>query len=158
MGMEVWGLRRRDGQPIAGVDRLITRSALQATLPAVDALVITAPLTAETQHLIGRAELARLPRTAIVVNVGRGAVIDEPELVAALREGRLAGAALDVFETEPLPADSPLWDLPNVLITPHTATGSVHENALIVRLFADNLARYVEGRPLLNLFDPRRGY
>jgi glyoxylate/hydroxypyruvate reductase A len=158
MGMEVWAMRRRGGETVDGVDRLITRESLHEVLPLIDALVVTAPLTVETHHLIGRTELTLLPPTALIVNVGRGAVIDEPELIAALQEGRLAGAALDVFETEPLPADSPLWDLPNVLVTPHTATGSVHENALIVRLFLDNLQRYLDGRPLLNVFDPATGY
>jgi phosphoglycerate dehydrogenase-like enzyme len=95
---------------------------------------------------------------AIFINVGRGAVVDEDALIAALRSGRLRGAALDVFATEPLPADSPLWELPNVLISPHTAALSIHENARIVDLFCENLRRYLASEALLTRVDPRLLY
>ena len=95
---------------------------------------------------------------AIFINVGRGAVVDEDALIAALRSGRLRGAALDVFATEPLPADSPLWELPNVLISPHTAALSIHENARIVDLFCENLRRYLASEELLTRVDPRLLY
>jgi phosphoglycerate dehydrogenase-like enzyme len=156
-GMDVLALRRTASGSSAPVQP-IARGDLRAVIPSLDALVVTCPLTRETFHLVGREELRSLAPTAVVVNVGRGAVIDEAALVDVLMEGRIAGAALDVFESEPLRSDSPLWGLPNVLVTPHTATGSFDENRLIVELFLDNLARYVAGQPLENQYDPARGY
>src|SRR5207248_142293 len=111
-----------------------------------------------TRGMLDAQALERIKPGAVLVNVGRGTVIDEPALVQALRKGRLSGAALDVFATEPLPAQSPLWDLPNVLITPHTAALSVRENERIVQLFIKNLRRYIRGEPLLNRVDPQRFY
>ena len=104
------------------------------------------------------AELAAMPEGALLVNVARGPVVDEPALVQALRDGRLGGAALDVAEVEPLPGNSPLWDLPNVLISPHSASTVEAENRRIVDIFLANLQRYLEGLPLLNRFDRTRGY
>ena len=158
LGVEVWGMRRSDGPAPTGVGRLVGRDELLASLAAVDALVVALPDTSDTRHLIGAAELAALPDGAFVVNVGRGRVIDEAALVAALGRGHLGGAALDVFETEPLPADSPLWTMPNVLVSPHRASIVEAENGLIVDLFADNLQRFLDGRPLRNVYEPDRGY
>ena len=159
MGIEVWGARRRaDEAPPEGVTRLVPVGELRNHLPAVDALVLACPLTSETRGLIGAAEIAAMRPTAIIVNIARGAVIDEAALIAALAANRLGGAALDVFATEPLPADSPLWDMPNVLFCPHSASTVMAENERIVALFLDNLRRYVEGRPMRNLFDKTRGY
>jgi glyoxylate/hydroxypyruvate reductase A len=121
-------------------------------------LILACPLTPETRHLIGAAELAALPPGALLVNVARGPVIDEPALIAALRSGRLGGAALHVFEEEPLPAESPLWSLPNALISPHSASTVMAENRRIVDLFLANLERWLDGRPLLNRFERTRGY
>ena len=138
--------------------RLVKRHELLELLPTIDALILSSPHTRETHHLVGREELAAMPRSAMLVNVSRGAVVDEAELTAALREGRIAGAALDVFEHEPLPTDSPLWDMPNVLISPHSASTVAAENHRIVDLFIDNLGRYLAGRPLRNVFVASRGY
>jgi phosphoglycerate dehydrogenase-like enzyme len=159
MGVEVVGMGRdpRAERP-AGVTRLIGRPELIDALREVDALVLACPYTRETHHLIGANELEALPSHAIVVNVARGAVIDEPRLIDALAGGRLAGACLDVVEDEPLAPGSPLWDLPNVLISPHSASTLARENELIVELFVENLGRFLEGRPLRNVFDPARGY
>jgi phosphoglycerate dehydrogenase-like enzyme len=157
LGVEVWGLRRGAGEGV-GVRRLVGRAELLDVLPQVDSLVLACPLTEETHHLIGAPELAALRASAILVNVARGAVIDEPALVRALSEGRLAGVALDVFEEEPLPAESPLWGMPNVLVSPHSASTIPGENARIVDIFLDNLGRYLEGAPLRNEFDRERGY
>jgi phosphoglycerate dehydrogenase-like enzyme len=159
LGVEVWGMRReqREERP-AGVTRIIAREELHEALGAVDALVLACPSTPETHHLIGQAELARLRPGAVIVNVGRGPVIDEPALIAALQDGHLGGAALDVFEEEPLPATNPLWDLPNVLVSPHSSSTVETENSLIVDLFIDNLRRYLDGRPLRNLYDRARSY
>lgn len=159
LGVEVWGAgrpgRRYEGLPVT---RLGTTGALDQLLPHVDTVVLATPLTPATQGLIGAGELALLPPGAILVNVGRGAVVDEQAMIAALQEGRLAGACLDVFEQEPLPPSSPLWDIPNVLISPHSAATLESENAALTDLFLDNLDRFVEGRPLRNRFNPEDGY
>ena len=158
-GLEVWGARRRpDAPPPDGVRRVLPMTGLAAALGEIDALVLACPLTPETEGLIGAAELAAMPEGALLINVARGPVVDERALVQALRDGRLGGAALDVAEVEPLPGDSPLWDLPNVLISPHSASTVDAENRRIVDIFLANLQRYLEGLPLINRFDPARGY
>ena len=157
--MEVWGMRRSESrEPPQGVRRLIRGPELRDALPQVDALVLACPLTPETDRLIGREELAALPRSAVLVNVSRGAVVDEPALIDILERRSIRGAVLDVFAEEPLPVDSPLWSLPNVLVSPHSASTVSNENARIVDLFVENLGRYLEGRPLLNEFVSERGY
>ena len=133
-------------------------SALHALLPAASFLVLAAPHTKETEKVIGARELALLPKGAIVINVARGALIDEPALVEALATGHLGGAALDVFATEPLPAASPLWAMPSVLVSPHSASTSARENALIVDLFCANLRKFLAGEPLENVLDVSVGY
>lgn len=125
-------------------------SRLHELLPLVDDLVLTAPLTDETRNMIGAHELSLLRPGAHLVNVGRGELVDEPALAAALTSGHLGGAALDVFVVEPLPADSPLWDLPNVIITPHSAGGTPLGAVRAVAIFTDNLGRWVRGEPLRN--------
>jgi len=160
-GLRTIGLKRELGGGDArslGVDELHATGALRDVLPRADFLVLAAPHTPETEGVIGRAELALLPRGAVLVNVGRGALVDEPALVDALRSGHLGGAALDVFREEPLPAESPLWTLPNVLVSPHSASTSDRENALITDLLCRNLRRFLAGEPLLNILDPDRQY
>ncbi len=127
-------------------------------LGAVDALVLACPLTERTRHLIGRRELALLRQGAVVVNVSRGPVIDESALIDALTAGRIGGACLDVFETEPLPVTSPLWAMDNVIVSPHSASTVAAENELLTDLFIDNLGRWLAGRPLRNVFDSDAGY
>jgi glyoxylate/hydroxypyruvate reductase A len=117
-------------------------------------MVVSLPMTEQTAGLVDRATIERLPASCIFVNVGRGGVVDEPALIDALRDRRIAGAVLDVFATEPLPADSPLWTLPNVVVTPHAAALSARENERITELFSDNLRRYLDGRPLRNVVEP----
>lgn len=143
-GMRVVGIRREPDERSFGVDRL------DALVADADAIVVTLPLTDETRGLIGRDTIARMRDGAILVNVGRGAVIDEDALVDALRSQKLAGAALDVFAEEPLPPESPLWELDNVIVSPHTAALSVKENERIVELFAENLRRYLRGDELVS--------
>lgn len=157
-GMEVIGVTRSGRSDSRDVTAVHRTSELPALLESADALVIAMPLTDETQGLIDGATLAHLKPGATVVNVGRGGVIDEKALVQALRDGRIAGAALDVFTQEPLPADSPLWRLPNVIISPHTAALSAHENERIVERFLTNLERYRTGEPLLSRVDPQLLY
>ena len=157
--MEVWGMRRSaDGAVPPGVSRLIVREELRGALAGADALVLACPLTPETHRLIGADELAALPTSAILVNVARGAVVDEEALIATLAANRIRGAMLDVFEHEPLPSDSPLWAMPNVVVSPHSASTVADENGRIVEIFVDNLRRFLEGRPLRNEFVAERGY
>jgi len=141
-----------------GVDALVAPSRLHEMLKEADALVLACPQTPETEGLIGRAELAAMKPDAILINVARGAVVDEPALIEALQRGRLGGAALDVAAREPLPRDSPLWSLPNVLISPHSASTVTIENARLTDLFCENLRRYLRGEPLRNVFDRTRLY
>jgi phosphoglycerate dehydrogenase-like enzyme len=154
LGMRTVGFRRTEGPPPDHVDEVHGPQRLAELAGRADAMVVSLPLTEQTAGLIDRATVERLPASCIFVNVGRGGVVDEPALVDALRDRRIAGAALDVFATEPLPADSPLWTLPNVLVTPHAAALSARENERIVELFVDNLGRYLDGRPLRNVVEP----
>src|SRR5260370_1601169 len=123
-----------------------------------DYVVPSLPLTAETEHLIGEAELRAMKPNAYLVNIARGRVLDETAVVTALREGWIAGAGLDVTEVEPLPSHSPLYGMPNVILTPHVAGVSVHYERRLAELFAENLRLYRAGKALLNRFDPVRGY
>jgi phosphoglycerate dehydrogenase-like enzyme len=154
LGMRTVGFRRTEGPPPEHVDEVHGPRRLAELAGRADALVVSLPLTDQTAGLIDRATIEALPPSCIFVNVGRGGVVDEPALVDALRERRIAGAVLDVFATEPLPDDSPLWSLPNVLVTPHAAALSARENERIVELFVDNLRRYLDGRPLRNVVEP----
>jgi phosphoglycerate dehydrogenase-like enzyme len=131
---------------------------LAAVAAESDFLVSTLPGTPATRHLIDAAVLGAMKPTAVLVNIGRGAVIDEAALIEVLRAGRIAGAALDVFEQEPLPAESPLWSLPNVVVTPHVSGNSDRYDEMVTDVFVENLARYLDGRPLLNVLDRERGY
>jgi len=153
VGVRVVGVRRTpvDDPAALGVDEAVAPAALHGLLPRCDALVLIAPHTPETEGMIGAREFALLPAGAILVNVGRGALVDEPALIEALRSGHLGGAALDVAAVEPLPQASPLWDLPNVLITAHSASTVDRENARLTDLFCENLRRFIAGEPLLNL-------
>jgi phosphoglycerate dehydrogenase-like enzyme len=159
-GMRVLGVRRsaRGGEQDQEVERYYAFSQLREMLPLCDYVVIATPLTPETERLIGEPELRAMRRTAYLVNVARGRVIDEQALIRALREGWIAGAGLDVTEMEPLPQDSPLYSLPNVILTPHISGESVHYGARLASLFAENLQRYRRGEPLRNRYDPQRGY
>jgi phosphoglycerate dehydrogenase-like enzyme len=128
-----------------GIDRLYDRAGLPAMLAEADCLVICAPHTPETEGILGAAEFAALKPGAVFVNIGRGALIDEDALLTALRDGRVAFAALDVFQHEPLPADSPFWDMPNVLVNPHSASTVITENAKLTERFIENLRHYLAG-------------
>jgi phosphoglycerate dehydrogenase-like enzyme len=154
MGIEVVGNRfPLEGPLPPGVSRLVDTDGIDRELPEIDLLVIAAPETPLTANLVSRRRLALLPSRAVVINVGRGSLLDEDALTEMLAAGRLRGAALDVFAKEPLRADSPLWALPNVIISPHSASTVVQENDRLVDLFIENLHRYLDGRPLVNLFE-----
>lgn len=148
LGLHVVGIRRRDPGPDAPVDEWHPPAALADLLPRADWLAIACPLNDETRGLVGADALSRLPRGAYLLNVARGEIVDEAALVEALRGGRLAGAYLDVFEAEPLPADSPLWGLDDVIVTPHASHLSTAVPARLAEIFLDNLARFARGDPL----------
>jgi phosphoglycerate dehydrogenase-like enzyme len=160
LGARVVATRRRP-EPVEGLDgvELITGDhTLDRLLEASDYVVLTLPETPGTRGMLGPDELARMRPGAVLVNVARGGLIDEAALVDALRAGRLRGCALDVFASEPLPADHPLRDAPNLLITPHSSAYTHHFWEREAALILENLERYVEGRPLLNVVDKRAGY
>jgi phosphoglycerate dehydrogenase-like enzyme len=158
-GFRVSAIRRRSGQPVpAGVDAVWTPDRLDDLLAQSDVVVIAAPHTPETKRLIGRAQIDRMKPGALLVNVARGKLVDDDALIEALRAGRVGGAALDVFSHEPLDPSSPYWDLPNVIVTPHTS-GAMHDYwTPLVALFAENLRRFEKGDPLLNVVDKVAGY
>lgn len=159
LGMYVIGVDLQDltADPSAvGLDEFYPVEQLHTALSRAEHLVLIVPHTPETEGMIGAPELAALPRGAFFVNIGRGALVDEPALVEALRSGHLGGAGLDVFATEPLPEDSPLWEMPNVLISPHSGSTSDRENGRLMDIFCENLRRYLAGEPLLNVLDTRR--
>jgi phosphoglycerate dehydrogenase-like enzyme len=156
--MRVVGVRRNPERTAPHVDEMVALSDLHAVLPEADAVVLTLPLTDATRHVIAERELRAMKRTAYLVNIGRGALIHEEALVRALREGWIAGAGLDVFETEPLPERSPLWRLENVLITPHTSGDTPHYDARALAILLENLRRYHAGEPLTHVVDKTLGY
>ncbi len=158
-GLRVCGVGRPGHRyDVPGVTSYVSSDRLDEVLPEADALILACPLTEETRGLIGARQLRLLPRGAVVVNVSRGAVVDEDALIDALTSGHLGGAFLDVFAVEPLPPSSPLWALPNVVISPHSAATVAAENGLITDLFCDNLRRWLDGRELRNVYDRAAGY
>lgn len=150
LGLKVIGVRRSPGRAEDPVDELHPPGALPSLLPRCDWLIIACPLTPETRGLIGAGLIAALPRGARVINVARGEIVTEQALIEALRSGHLAGAYLDVFEAEPLPPESPLWDMPNVLITPHDSAAAADNDERVLAIFLENLGRWSRGEPLLN--------
>jgi phosphoglycerate dehydrogenase-like enzyme len=158
MGMCVDGVRRSTVELPTGVDALYTPDRLLEIRVGEDFVVLAAPLTKATFHIIGDKELRAMKPTAFLVNIGRGKLIDEAALIRALQEEWIGGAGLDVFETEPLPSDSPLWSMPNVIITPHYAGASPRYNERAMKIFLDNLQRYRDGVQLRNLVDKRAAY
>ncbi len=143
-----------------GVAELLppTRDNLHAFLARADAVAVTCPLIPETYHLIGAAELAAMKPSAYLVNVSRGGIVDEPALMAALRDGQIAGAGLDVTEVEPVPDDSPLWSTPNLIVTPHRAGASQRRREETLQFAAEQLERYLTGQPLANVTDMKAGF
>jgi phosphoglycerate dehydrogenase-like enzyme len=155
LGLRVIGVSR-SGRPVPGVDRVHPVRALRRALADADFVVIVLPLTEVTRGLIGAAQLGAMRPTAWLLNIGRGAVVDEAALVQTLAARRIGGAILDVFATEPLPPEHPLWGFDNVVITPHISGPSTPEE--IAPVFNDNLARHLAGRRLRHVVDRRRGY
>lgn len=154
LGMHVLAVRRHP----TGTANEYGPHDLHTVLVQSDYVVLIAPYTSETDTLLNAEAIAKMKPGAVLINISRGAIVDEEALLQALQSGHLAGAALDVFRHEPLPPDSPFWSMPNVLITPHSMSTAIGENDLLVDLFCDNLRRYLDGRPLRNLVDKQRGY
>ena len=157
LGMRVIGTSR-SAAPVAAVDAIFPAEHLHAVLEQADYVALTVPLAPASVHLMDGKALDAMRPTAYLINVSRGRVVDERALVEALRSGRIAGAALDVFEEEPLPADSPLWGLENVILTPHVGGDLKGFSARSVKLFCENIGRYLRGEPLVNQVDLARGY
>jgi phosphoglycerate dehydrogenase-like enzyme len=157
-GMTVTGLGRTARATDPDLGEVLPTSSLNEVLPDMDWVVLAAPLTDETRGMIDAKALAAMKPTARLVNVGRGPLVVQEDLVAALGAGALAGAALDVFVDEPLPASSPLWEMPNVIVSPHMSGDVVGWRSELVALFHDNLTRYLDGEPMRNVVDKARGY
>jgi phosphoglycerate dehydrogenase-like enzyme len=158
LDMRVWGVTRSGKGDTAHAEKIFAAAQLEEALPGADYVLIAAPETVETKHLIGERQIARMKRGARLINVGRGSLLDEAALIHALESGALSGAALDVVQGEPLPAESPLWRAPNLMLTPHTSAVSdrlwERETALLMEL----LERWFDGRELFNRVDFARGY
>lgn len=150
-------LHQADAQSL-GVDALYAPDEMRGMLAEADYLVVATPLTPETEGMIDAATFGAMKQGCVLINIGRGAVVEEAALLQALRDGPLAGAVLDVAPQEPLAPDHPLWTLDNVILFPHSASTSRKENDRLVDLFCDNLTRYLDGRPLRNVYDPARRY
>jgi phosphoglycerate dehydrogenase-like enzyme len=160
LGMTVLGLCRRPrrGERDPSADEVMGEQQLSELMSRSDYVVVAAPLTEATRGMLGKSELEAMKPSAVLVNIGRGAVVDEPALIELLQLGRIRGAALDVFETEPLPEGHPFYRMENVLLSPHSADHTQGDTRRSVRLFLDNFERYRRGEPLLNLVDKRQGY
>jgi len=162
LGVKIYATRRKpersQSDPI--LDRIFPATGLNQMLADVDVLLASAPLTPDTRHMLGDAQFRVMKPSAIVINVGRGPVIDEQALIGALQQKRLAGAALDVFETEPLSAGHPFWEMDNVLISPHCTDRTRDPDwlDLTMQCFIENFHRYVNGQPLENIVDKKAGY
>jgi phosphoglycerate dehydrogenase-like enzyme len=158
-GMRVWGIRKRVDDPMPPfLERVLPPERLHELLASSDVVVLSAPLTPETRQLINAETLAAMKRGAFLINIGRGKLIDDEAVAAALRSGQLGGAALDVFTREPLDPASPFWDLANVIVTPHMSGAMEDYWTPLVALFAENLRRFEQDQPLLNVVDKRAGY
>lgn len=158
VGMTVTGLGRTPRATDPDLGEVLPMSSLSEVLPDMDWVVLASPLTDETRGMIDAKALAAMKPTARLVNVGRGPLVVQDDLVTALAAGGLAGAALDVFVDEPLPTSSPLWEMPNVIVSPHMSGDVVGWRSELVALFLDNLTRYLDGEPLRNEVDKARGY
>jgi phosphoglycerate dehydrogenase-like enzyme len=161
LGMRVLAVRASIAEQQPGfeaVERFYPPDELNDVLSESEYVIIAAPRTPRTEEMIGRDQLRAMKPTTVLINISRGALVDEPALIEALQDGTIGGAALDVFSQEPLPESSPLWHMPNVLITPHVSGSNPHYDRRVTDLFIDNLKRYLAGGPLRNKVDMERGY
>jgi len=158
LGMRVLAVRESPAKGAAGADAVFSSTQLDEVLPQADYVLLCAPVTPATERLMNQASLEKMKPDAYLINVARGDLVDEPALLSALQHRRIAGAALDVFDHEPLSEDSPFWSLDNLLITPHTAAVTEKLWERHYHLIVENLKRFVAGQPLLNEVDKKRGY
>jgi phosphoglycerate dehydrogenase-like enzyme len=158
LGMKVLAVRENPGKGTGGADEVFGPAQIDDVLPRADYVLLCTPVTPATTHIMNRARLKKMKPDAYLINVARGTLIDEPDLLEALKSRTIAGAALDVFEEEPLPEQSPFWELDNVLITPHTAAVTERLWERHFRLIVENLNRFLAGKPLLYEVDKTRGY
>lgn len=158
LGMRVLAVRENPDKGAGGADAVFSATQLDDVLPQADYVLLCAPVTPATEHIMNQASIEKMKPDAYLINVARGDLVDEPDLLRALQDRRIAGAALDVFDHEPLPEDSPFWSLDNLLITPHTAAVTDKLWERHYNLIAENLKRFMAGRPLLNEVDKKRGY
>ncbi len=158
LGMRVIATRRHPEKASDLVHEMFGPEALADLLATAHFVIIAAPLTEETRGMIGEPQLRRMREDAWLINIARGEIVDQPTLIRALEDGWIAGAALDVFTEEPLPSDSPLWEMTNVVVTPHNSWSTPYLRQREAELFLDNLGRYLRDAPLRNVIDPARGY
>ena len=159
LGVDVIGLgRTKDRKKNANVRKVVSREEMKVELPGVDIILVCCPLTDETEGLIGVEEFSMMKTNTILINISRGQVVDQASMIESLKDGRLLGACLDVFDEEPLGKENPLWQMPNVLISPHSASTVDTENSDLVDLFCENLTLIESGREPRNLYLPVRGY
>jgi phosphoglycerate dehydrogenase-like enzyme len=158
LGMHVTGMRRNPSKSLPDIDRMVGPDELHDALAEADFVVLTIPLTEETRHMIDAQAFEKMKSSAYILNIGRGGTIDEGAMIHALQNGQIAGAGLDVFETEPLPADSPLWAMENVLITAHYSGDTPHYDDRALEIFIDNLERYANNQTMRNVVDKEAGY
>lgn len=157
-GVSIDAVRRRAQDAPPGIESVVGPDRVDTVLERSDVIVLAVPHTPETRQIIGRRELDRMKRGALLINIARGKLIDDAAVIEALGDGRLGGAALDVFTREPLEAESPYWDLPNVIVTPHTSGAMQDYWTPLVALFSDNLRRFERGEALVNIVDKIAGY
>jgi phosphoglycerate dehydrogenase-like enzyme len=150
-GLNVIGVRRSPATPDDPVDEMHPPSKLNEVLPRADWIVVACPLTKQTRDLVSAESFKHMKKGARLINIARGEIVNEAALIEALRSGRLAGASLDAHVKEPLPADSPLWDLPNVIVSPHNASASTGNEARCAQMFIANMGHWLRGEPMLNL-------
>ena len=158
IGLEVDGMGRSRRESDPDFRKIYAIGELDARLPYYDYVVVMAPSTPETYRLFGAKQFALMKPSARIINLARGVILDESALIDALNRGEIAGAGLDVFETEPLPADSPLWDMDNVIVSPHVSGEFEGYMPVVVDLFVENVKRYMSGEPLINLIDKKVGF
>lgn len=158
IGRAVAALAAAFGMKVIGVGRSSPREEFSEVIETSDFILVSAPLTPETRGLVGEAEFRRMKPEAVLINIGRGPVVEEKALIAALAEGRIRGAVLDVYDEEPLPAGHPFWSLDNVLLSPHCADNTPTWLDEAMQLFLENFARYAAGEPLKNVVDKKAGY
>lgn len=157
-GLTVIAVDVQAAVPPDGVDRVVKPDAMLDALAESDIVVVALPHTPATEGVVNAECFEHMKESAIIVNIARGPIINQPDLIEALQQGKIAGAGLDVFEKEPLPEDNPLWDMPNVSFTPHIASQCDEGNHNIKQIFIDNLRRFANGEPLMNVIDKEKGY